>query len=85
MLEVTGVKYVLLFCGTDEDAAAFAALSEVELKERYALVGRWFAEHRSRIGGSNQLLGPETATSVRFGRVVAEMLGPSEKHPVEDP
>ena len=67
MLEVTGVKYVLLFCGTDEDAAAFAALSEVELKERYALVSRWFAEHRSRIGGSNQLLGPETAISVRFG------------------
>ena len=67
MLEVTAVKYVLLFCGTDEDAAAFAALSEAQLKERYVLVGRWFAEHRSRIGGSNQLLGPETATSVRFG------------------
>jgi hypothetical protein len=65
--EVADVKYVLLFCGTDEDAAAFAALSEVDLKERYALVGRWFAEHRPRIGGSNQLLGPETATSVRFG------------------
>jgi hypothetical protein len=61
------VKYVLLFCGTDDDATAFAALSEVELKERYALVGRWFAEHRSRIGASNQLQGPETATSVRFG------------------
>jgi hypothetical protein len=61
------VKYVLLFCGTDEDAAAFAALSEVELKERYALVGRWFADNHSRIGGSNQLDGPQTATSVRFG------------------
>jgi len=60
------VKYVLLFCGTDEDARAFAALSEVELKERYAQVGRWFAENRGRIGGSNQLQGPQTATSVRF-------------------
>jgi hypothetical protein len=39
----------LLFCGTDEDAAAFAALSEVELSERYASVGRWFAENRGRI------------------------------------
>jgi hypothetical protein len=61
------VKYVLLFCGNDEDAAAFAALSEDELKERYAQVGRWFGENRARIGGSNQLAGPDTATSVRFG------------------
>jgi hypothetical protein len=61
------VKYVLLFCGTDEDAAAFAALSEVGLKERYEQVGRWFAENRTRIGGTNQLDGPQTATSVRFG------------------
>jgi hypothetical protein len=62
-----GVKYVLLFCGTDEDARAFAALSEAELKERYAQVGRWFAENHGRIGGTNQLQGAETATSVRFG------------------
>jgi len=61
------MKYVLLFCGDDEDARAFAALSEAELKERYAQVGRWFADHRDRIGGTNQLQAPETATSVRFG------------------
>jgi hypothetical protein len=61
------VKYVLLFCGTDEDARAFAALSGAGLEERYALAGRWFAENRGRIGGTSQLQGPETATSVRFG------------------
>jgi hypothetical protein len=61
------MKYVLLFCGTDEDAAAFAALSPDELRARYAEVGAWFAEHRSQIGSTNQLQGPETATSVRFG------------------
>jgi len=60
------MKYVLLFCGTDEDAAAFAALSEAELSERYAQVGRWFAENGARIRGTNQLQDPETATSVRF-------------------
>jgi len=59
------MKYVLLFCGTDADAQAFAALSEGELKERYAQVGRWFAENRGRIGGANQLQGPAAATSVR--------------------
>jgi hypothetical protein len=61
------VKYVLLFCGTDEDAQAFAALSPDQLRARYAQVGAWFAEHRSKIGATNQLDGPETATSVRFG------------------
>src|SRR5689334_22617770 len=62
-----GMKYVLLFCGDADDAAAFAALTPDELRARYAEVGAWFAEHRAKIGGSNQLQGPETATSVRFG------------------
>jgi hypothetical protein len=61
------VKYVLLFCGTDEDAQAFAAQSPDELKERYAQVGRWFADNSHRIGGTNYLQGPDTATAVRFG------------------
>ena len=61
------MKYVLLFCGTAEDAAAFAALTPDELRARYAEVGAWFAEHASRIGSTNQLQGPEAATSVRFG------------------
>jgi hypothetical protein len=61
------MKYVLMFCGTAEDAAAFAALTPEELGARYAEVGAWFAEHQARIGPSNQLQGRETATSVRFG------------------
>jgi hypothetical protein len=61
------MKYVLLFCGTADDAAAFEAMSPDELRARYAQVGAWFAEHRSRIGATNQLQGPETATAVRFG------------------
>jgi hypothetical protein len=66
-MEVAGMKFVLLFCGTDEDAAAFTALSQAELAERYAQVGRWFEDNRARIGPNNQLQGRETATSVRFG------------------
>jgi hypothetical protein len=61
------MKYVLLFCGDDEDARAFAALPEAELKERYGQVGRWFAGNRDKIGGTNQLQPPETSTCVRFG------------------
>jgi hypothetical protein len=59
------VKYVLLFCGTDEDAKAFAALSPDELRQRYTEVGRWFAEHRDKILYSDQLQPPSTATTVR--------------------
>lgn len=61
------MKYVLLFCGTAEDAAAFEAMSPDELRARYAQVAAWFAEHRSRIGATSQLQSPATATSVRFG------------------
>jgi len=62
-----GMKFVLLFCGTDEDAKAFAAMSQAQLADRYAEVGRWFAHNRARIGPNNQLQPRETATSVRFG------------------
>jgi len=61
------MKYLLLFCGDAEDAAAFQALTPDELRARYEQVGAWFAEHRARIGATGQLQGPQTATSVRFG------------------
>jgi hypothetical protein len=60
------MKYVLLFCGTQADQAAFDNLSPDELKARYAEVGRWFAENRGAIATSAQLQGPNTATTVRF-------------------
>ena len=59
------MKYVLLFCGTDQDAAAFNALSPDELRQRYTEVGKWFQEHQSRIVDSAQLQPPTTATTVR--------------------
>ncbi len=40
------MKYVLLFCGDAEDAAAFAAMTPDELRVRYEQVGAWFAEQR---------------------------------------
>ena len=60
------MKYILLFCGTAEDQAAFDQLSPDDLKARYGEVARWFKENGSRIRGSNQLQGPNTATTVRF-------------------
>lgn len=61
------MKYILLFCGTPEDQAAFDAMSPDELGKRYAEVGRWFAENKARVVSSNRLQGPHTATSVSFG------------------
>jgi hypothetical protein len=63
------MKYVLLFCGTVEDQAAFDALSQDELAARYAEVGRWFGQHRASITGGNQLAPRDTATTVRDGVV----------------
>jgi hypothetical protein len=60
------MKYVLLFCGTLADQAAFDAMKPEELRQRYAEVGRWFADNRARLGHGNQLQGPDTATTVRF-------------------
>jgi hypothetical protein len=65
-VEVKPVKYILLFCGTPEDQATFDALSASDLRQRYAEVGRWFAENKARIVSSAQLQGPQTATNVRF-------------------
>ena len=59
------MKYVLLFCGSDEDARAFEALSPDELRQRYAEVGRWFQENASKILYADQLQPPMTATTVR--------------------
>ena len=61
------MKYVLLFCGTADDQAAFDALSHEDLAERYAQVGKWFAQHASVITASNQLQPRESATTVRLG------------------
>jgi hypothetical protein len=61
------MKYVLLFCGTQADQQAFDAMNPDELRARYADVGRWFQQNGPHILESQQLQGPHTATTVRFG------------------
>ena len=60
------MKYILLFCGTPDDQAAFDRMSPEQMMQRYAEVGRWFMENKSKLGPSQQLQGPHTATTVRF-------------------
>jgi hypothetical protein len=60
------MKYVFLFCGTQEAQRAWEEMSEEARSAQYAQVGRWFAEHSAKIGPGNQLQPPHTATTVRF-------------------
>ena len=60
------MRYMLLFCGSDEDRRAFEAMSEDELRARYGEVAAWFAAHDERILSTAQLQPREAATTVRF-------------------
>lgn len=60
------MKYVLLFCGSAADQEAFDRMTPEELGKRYGEVGAWFGANQHRMVNTNQLQGPETATSVRF-------------------
>ena len=60
------MKYVLLLFGTLQDVQRWEEMTEEARAQQYAQVGRWFAEHHTNIGGSQQLQPAHTATSVRF-------------------
>ena|ERR671932_213755 len=60
------MRYMLLFCGSDEDRRAFEAMTEEELRARYMEVARWFGENEERILASAQLQPRDAATTVRF-------------------
>jgi hypothetical protein len=57
------MKYVLLFCADGDDVGRFATMSEAERADQFARVGAWFAEHRARITGGQQLAWPQSATT----------------------
>ena len=56
------MKYVLLVWADGDDVGRFAAMSEAERADQFARVGAWFAEHRARITGGQQLAWPRSAT-----------------------
>lgn len=62
------MKYVLLFCGTEKDAAEFAALSPDELWARYAQVGAWFAVEAGQLSTVSTFCGtpPGQVTVTRY-------------------
>ncbi|HEY7349540.1 MAG TPA: YciI family protein [Ktedonobacterales bacterium] len=60
------MKYVLLFCGSQELQREWEQASEEVRSEQYSKVYHWFEEHAAKLGDGNQLQPPHTATTVRF-------------------
>ena len=61
------MKYLLLFCATQEELAAWQALSEEARAQTRAKSGQWMTEHRAQIRSVHALHLPHTVTSVHFG------------------
>jgi hypothetical protein len=64
-MEVNTMKYVLLFCGTADDARRYGELSQADLQAQLGRVGEWFSDPRIR--GGQRVAPRTTATTVRFG------------------
>jgi hypothetical protein len=60
------MKYVLLFCGSPQDAARWEAMSEEARSQAYEKVGQWFGQHRDKIRGTQELQPANMATSIHF-------------------
>jgi len=61
------MKYLLLFCATQEDLAAWRALPEEARAQTRVRSAQWIAEHRAQIRSNNGLHLPHTVTSVHVG------------------
>ena len=61
------MKYLLLFCATPEELAAWQALPEEERSQTRARSAQWMTEHRAQIRSDHGLHLPHTVTSVHVG------------------
>jgi hypothetical protein len=61
------MKYLLLFCATQAELAAWQALPEEERAQTRARSAQWMAAHRAQIRSDNGLDLPHTVTSVHVG------------------
>ncbi|HLZ63432.1 MAG TPA: YciI family protein [Ktedonosporobacter sp.] len=61
------MKYLLLFCATQEELAAWQAQSEEDRARTRAKSGQWMVEHLAQIRSGNGLHLPHTVTSVHIG------------------
>lgn len=60
------MKYVLMFCETEDYVRAWEAKSEAERDSATEKVNGWFAAHADKITGGTYLQPAHTATTVRL-------------------
>ncbi|MFI5718477.1 YciI family protein [Nocardia sp. NPDC051750] len=60
------MKYVLMFCETEEWEKAWDAMDESAREAGVGRVRAWLAEHSDKILHNRKLTGGETATTVRL-------------------
>lgn len=60
------MKYVLMFCETEQWERDWEAMDQAERDRGFARVQEWLAEHADKILHNRKLTGPETATTVRL-------------------
>lgn len=62
------MKYVLMFVDTVESQAVWENLPKEQLAAAYEHVNKWFEDHSKtgQIVGGEELLGPNSSTTVRF-------------------
>jgi hypothetical protein len=60
------MKYLLLFCTTQEELTVWQAVPEELRAQTRAKSGRWMDEHRAHIRSDNGLHLPHTVTSIHL-------------------
>ncbi|MGI9148215.1 MAG: YciI family protein [Chloroflexota bacterium] len=60
------MKYMLMFCGTDEDRARQERLTAEAYKHEFGKVMQWLQELGPKLVSSGRFQPPDTATTVRF-------------------
>jgi hypothetical protein len=60
------MKYMLMFCGTDEDRARQESLTAEVYKQEFGKVMQWLQDLGPKLVTSGRFQPPATATTVRF-------------------
>lgn len=60
------MKYMLMFCATEQGAEEWAKLPEEVRHDDYAKIGAWFGQNSDKLVITHELQPPSTATTVRF-------------------
>lgn len=60
------MKYVLMFCDTEQYTKDWEAMDQAERNRAYQQVEQWFANHSDKITYHSHLQLPRTATTVRL-------------------